>query len=267
MSSQSEVGHSKNVANLEDLISYIISYGAAYNPSANNIKLSALQTLLTNAKTAISNTTSTFTNYKNATNAREIGFDNIRKLSTRVVNLLDAGGAAEQTVKDAKTIDRKMRGAKVKKFKAGPEGSDTPTIPNTPGGTLPPLGGVGGGLPVPEDRSISTSQQSYDSLLQHLSGMIQLVSTEPTYAPNEADLKVTALNTYLTSLQTKNTTVINATTAWSNARIARNNLLYNPTTGLVKISVEVKKYVKALFGATSPQYKQLTALRFSTRNA
>jgi hypothetical protein len=89
-----------------------------------------------------------------------------------------------------------------------------------------------------------------------------LLGTEPLYAPNEAALKLPALNTLLTSLTATNTAVINATTAWSNARIARDKTLYLPGTGLIDVVKDVKAYVKSLFGASSPEYKQLSHLRF-----
>src|SRR5690606_36918357 len=103
----------------------------------------------------------------------------------------------------------------------------------------------------------SSSQQSYDSLIEHFSKLITLLSTEPTYVPNENELKIATLNTLLTTLKNTNTAVINAYTTVSNARIARNQSLYNPVNGLCETAKEVKKYVKSLFGATSPQYKQV----------
>ena len=44
--------------------------------------------------------------------------------------------------------------------------------------------------------------------------------------------------------------------------IDRNQTLYNPLTGLVQTSKEVKQYVKSVFGANSPQYKQVSGLEF-----
>jgi len=52
MTSKSETGHDINVANLEDLISCCTGYGAAYNPSKAGLKITALQTLQTNARNA-----------------------------------------------------------------------------------------------------------------------------------------------------------------------------------------------------------------------
>jgi len=90
-----------------------------------------------------------------------------------------------------------------------------------------------------------------------------LIISEPTYAPNEVDLQVVSLTNFHNNLKTTNTAVINATTAISNARIARNNILYADKTGLYDIAQEVKKYVKSVFGATSPQYKQVSKIKFT----
>jgi hypothetical protein len=65
------------------------------------------------------------------------------------------------------------------------------------------------------------------------------------------------------TLATQNTAVIDATTALSNARIARNHTLYDEKTGLYDIAQEVKKYVKSVFGATSEEYKQIRKIKFT----
>jgi hypothetical protein len=90
-----------------------------------------------------------------------------------------------------------------------------------------------------------------------------LLAAEPLYAPNENDLKITAITAMINDFKVKNTAVINATTALSNARISRNDILYKKTTGLVDIAKEVKAYVKSAFGATSSQYKQVSKLKFT----
>ena len=244
MASTSETGHAKNVANFEDLISFCTGYGATYNPSKNNIKLPALNTLFTNAKNSLQTVKTTKTTFDNVTNTRIISFESLKKLSTRIVNALDATDASKQAVNDAKTINRKLQGQRADTK------TPTPTpIPNTP---------------IAVAKKISVSQQSYDNLIDNLTKLIQVIASEPLYNPNENDLKVTALNTLLTNLKAVNTTVINATTPYSNARITRDTILYAPETGLVAIAQDVKKYVKSIFGATSPQYKQVTAIQFTT---
>lgn len=109
-------------------------------------------------------------------------------------------------------------------------------------------------LATPENesqKSISASQMSFDNRIENMDKLIQLLTSQAGYAPNEIDLKVVTLTTLLADMKAKNTAVINAMTPLSNARIARNTLLYTTGTGLLDITVEVKKYVKSVFGATS----------------
>lgn len=243
MSSTSETGHAKNVANFEDLISFCTGYGTTYNPSKASIKINAMNTTHTKAKTSISSVTADFTSINTAINDRIIGFTPLGKLTTRALNALEATDASEQTVNDAKGIVRKIRGKR-----ATPK-LIAPVTPSEISG-LPP-------------KNISAAQLSYDNLIDHFSKLITLLSNEPNYAPNEADLKVTALTTVLNSLKAKNTAVINSTTTLSNSRIFRNDTLYKDNTGMVDIAFEAKQYVKSVFGATSPQYRQVSKLQFT----
>lgn len=242
MPSTSETGHAKNVANFEDLISFCNGYGGTYNPSKAALKIPALQTQFANAQNAINAVKSTQTAFNNATNKRIEAFKPLKSLATKIINALDATDASAQTVKDAKTINRKIQGQRA----------------STPKTTTPPPD-------APADKTISTSQQSYDQLIEHFSKLIELLASDSNYTPNEADLTVAATQTKLAELKTANTAVVDSYTAWSNSRIERNNILYNPLTGLVPTALDVKKYVKSIFGATSPQFKQVSGLEFKTR--
>ena len=246
MTSTSETGHAKNVANFEDLISFCTGYGTAYNPTKNSIKIAAMNTLLTSARNTLQTVKTTKTAYDNGTNVHEIAFSNLKKRSTRVVNALEATDAVKQTVDDAKTINRKIQGKRADNKKT------PPVAPPAEGTTTTPT----------EVIQISVSQQSYDSLIDNFSKLIVSVSAEPLYIPNETDLKVTALNTLLTNLKTTNTAVINVTPAYHSAIIARNTSLYQSIIGLVDIALEVKKYVKSVFGARSQQYAEISGLEF-----
>lgn len=246
MASTSETGHPKNVANFENLISFTVGYGVTYNPSKTNLKVIALQTQLASCKVNIASVTSTGVAFNNAVNSRMDAFFGIKKLSTRLLNALDSTNATTQTVKDLKTVNAKVQGSKLTKADSGK--APIPIDPNTP--------------VVDTAKTISTSQQSYSSLIEHMATMITILSTEPTYIPNETELKVVTLNTLLTNLKNTNTGVINAYTTVSNSRIARDQSLYNTTNGLCEIAQEVKKYVKSVYGATSPQYKQISGIPF-----
>ena len=110
--------------------------------------------------------------------------------------------------------------------------------------------------------TISVSQVSCDQLIQRFTGLIAVLSSEPSYGPNEADLKIAALNTLKNLLITTNKAVSAAYADYSNAIIARNKTLYLEDTGLVSIALGVKKYVKSIFEATIDEYAQVKGLPF-----
>ena len=154
-------------------------------------------------------------------------------------NYLSVTDAADQTIADAKTINNKIQGRR----------SGTISVtPPTEGGTSP--------------NTVSVSRQSYDMLTENFSTLIDLVSSVPSYTPNETELTTASLTVFHNNLQTANTNVINAEVAYSNARISRDTVLYSDGMGLIDIASDVKKYVKAIFGATSPQYKQVSGIKF-----
>lgn len=240
MPSTSETGHAKNVANFQDLIAFVIGYGATYNPSKAALKLTALQAKLLAEQTGIATVITKNTEYNNAVNERIIEFSGLRQLSTRVVGAISVTDATDERIADAKGFNKKIQGQRKK--------IDTPPTETT----------------VPAPKSISTSQQSYDQLVQHFNGLISVAQTETTYAPNENDLKLTALQAKSTTLLAKNNAVATKYTEVSNARIARDKGLYNEKTGLTTIAAEVKEYVKSLYGYNSPEYKQVSKIKFTT---
>ena len=92
--------------------------------------------------------------------------------------------------------------------------------------------------------------------------LIALLQTIPEYKPNEDELKVETLQTLLTDLKTKNSEVVKTYLVLETARGVRNGLLYKPQTGIVDVSLDIKAYIKSVFGATSTQYKLISKLRF-----
>ena len=234
----SETGHAKNVANLQDLISFVTGYGATYNPSKNSLKLPQLILLKASAENNLADVITKNTNYNNKVNERITAFSGLKSYSTRLVNALQTTDAIPETIGNAKTFNRKMQGKKA-------SSTQTPTDPNAPAST-----------------TISTSQQSYDQLIQHLAGLSSVLEAETSYTPNEIDLEAATIQAKIAELSAKNTAVATAYTSINNSRIARNETLYSSTTGLVETANEVKKYVKSVFGASSPQFAQVKGIEF-----
>jgi hypothetical protein len=243
MASTNETGHAKNVANFDELIGFCTGYGVTYNPSKASIKLAALGTLLTSAQTALATVKTAKTAFDNATNSRETAFGPLKKLSTKVVNALAATDASKLTIDDANTINIKLQGRRANgKAVAKPARE---------------------GEPVQEVNNISVSQQSFDNQVDNFAKLTQTLTAETLYKPNEVELQVATLNTLLTDLKTKNKAVITATAGLSNARIARDKVMYADATGLYDIAQAVKQYIKSLYGASSPQYNQVSGIKFT----
>ena len=241
MASTSETGLAKNVANLQDLISFVTGYGATYNPTKNALKLPQLTALVTASQASLADVVTKNTIYNNKVNERVVAFKDLKSLSTRLINALQTTDATSEKVADAKAFNKKMQGVRAKAI-------ETPTDPN-----------------APAPNTISTSQQSYDQQIQHLAGIISVLQTEPSYAPNETDLQITTLTAKQAELTAKNNAVSTAYINASNSRIARDTTIYGTDTGLFDIASEVKKYIKSVFGATSPQFAQVKGIEFTKK--
>ena len=202
MASTSEVGHAKNVANFQDLIEFVIGYGETYNPSKNSLKLPQLIALKDNAQSKLNDVITNNTIYNNKVNERMVAFGNLKSFSTRLVNALQTTDATNETINNAKTFNRKMQGKKAST-------TQTPTDPNTPAPT-----------------TISTSQQSYDQLIQHLAGLKSVLETEPSYTPNEVELQIATIDSKIADLSAKNTAEEKKKKNISNGRISRKETGY-----------------------------------------
>jgi len=242
MASTSETGHVKNVANLEDLISFCRGYGASYNPVKDHMKLAQRTTLYEEANSVLDELKLGKTNFDIATNARRIAFNDLKPLSTKIVNAFTVLVGSDLAIADARGINRKIQGTGTRKKTETTEASESEML----------------------TKSISTSQQSYDRFIDHLGSLIKLLEQYPTYTPNETALTIAQLNTKLNLLRTTNTSLIDTYTNYSNAMMHRDKLLYDVETGLIKTTKEIKQYVKSIFGATSPEFKQINKLAFKT---
>ena len=242
----SESGHAKNVSNFDELISACTSFGAIYNPSKATIKLAGLQATATSSKTAMSSVNASLAALSNATAARQVAFEPLSKLITRVLNALKATDSSVQIDESAKSIARKIQGTRVS-TKLTEEEKKTLTAEGK------------------ESKQISSSQMSFDMRLDNLDKFIKLLATIPAYAPKEVDLKVATLTTLYNDLKAKNQACVTAYTQLSSARIVRNDVLYKANTGVVDSALDVKTYIKSVYGASAPQYKQISKLAFKMR--
>ena len=234
-------GHPVNVNNLETMISFCTGYGGQYNPTNPLISLGNLTTKHTDSVAELAKVNLVFAPWDNSVNDRKALFEPLSRLCTRILNAVQASGATEEYIKDVKTIIRKLQGKR-----ATPAVKDNPTTPDDE-----------------SEASHSASQMTFGQRIENLDKLIDLLASNPLYNPNEPDIRVPDITNLRNNMITANTAVMNTFAPLSNARIQRDVVLYDLTTGLVKLAEDVKKYVKSVFGATSPQYKQISALKFT----
>lgn len=254
--SKSEVGHAKNVANLEDLFTRCSGFGGAYNPPRPELQISNLQQKHQQAQMTLRYVAECEVREQDATNNRTAAFKTMRTLVTRIINVMIACGVSAKSVEDARVLQRRIQGSSNGKKSTS---NDTPT-------TEEPLSSMPADATettvVAAPRKNSTSRQSYDLLVEHLSKLILLLQREPNYTPNESELQVGALQTLEQQLRALLTLVTTTESESETARIRRTDELYDLSTGLVALALQVKSYIKAVFGSNSSQYKQVSGIRF-----
>lgn len=250
MASTSEVGHFKNLANLEKLIDLITQFGIVYNPTNPQLTIAGLNTLKALCTADYDDWIDKYTIWKTETNGRETAIEPVDKLCTAILDNVRTLNISQQTIDDTAALVSKIHGdsAKLTKADAG-KIVDPNQIPepmpnsNTPG-------------------TNSTSQRSYDSIIANFEKLIKQVQAIPAYAPNEVNLQVASLQTLLAFLKAKNLLAITATNSLNLARNQRNLSFYGPQTGLYDITKKTKSYIRQIFGSASAQYHQATAIKF-----
>ena len=239
MPSTSEVGHAKNVANLQKLTEQVITF-TNYNPPVENLKIVNLQALYTAASIKLTDVEDKRHANKNAITLRQSAFENLKSTSTKIINHLEILGLPQGTIDQAKSLNLIIQGGQTK--------TTTPPDEN--------------GQPAP---TVSISRQSYTQQAENFGILLQLLATIPSYAPNEDDLKLVNLNAYKDSLVSSTQSVDQTEAELNTKLIERDNLLYADGTGLYSIAQKVKKYVKSLYGATSPEYANVSNIQFTSR--
>ena len=239
MASTSETGHARNVANLQKLTEQVTVY-TLYNPPVDNLKVANLQTLYTTASAKLNEVEDKRNANKNAITVRQSAFENLKSTATKIINHLEILGLPSGTIDQAKSLNRVIQGGQKK--------TTTPPDEN--------------GQPAP---TVSISRQSYTQQAENFGILLQLLATIPSYAPNEDDLKLVNLNAYKDSLVSSTQSVDQTEAELNTKLIERDNLLYADGTGLYSIVQNVKKYVKSLYGATSPEYANVSSIEFTSR--
>lgn len=253
MSSTTEVGHARNVANFSVLVEKCSSLGTAYNPSRSDLKIESLRTSLETASRRVVDFHSAASANTLAVAAREKAFLDFGKRITRVHSALKASTSSDQVDEKADALIRALRGGRKSSGSAAEPKSEM-AVPS-----------VSGDSPAASPKRRSVSHASYDLKLDHLDRYLSLLTGVGDYAPNEPDLQLSALGQWRSEMGATNAAVVQSATVLEQSRATRDDALYASRTGLADLASDCKSYIKSIFGTTSPEYKAVSGIRV-TRN-
>lgn len=241
MASTSEVGHAKNIANLNLLNTNIVALGATYNPSNPKLLLPNLQNIYTTAFTEQASVNNLVAPYSVAVDEREVIFKPLNRELTKLRKAYKATeGVTQVQLEDFMTIIRKLKGVKKSK--------DNPSTD-----------------PKDEQDSYSTSQMSYDQRTNTMDLLISLLQNTPNYNPNENEYKISTYQAKKASMLVSTQAVADAFVPLNNARSTRNATLYNSADNLVDIANKAKDYLFTILDSSSAQYKAISKIKFKKR--
>jgi hypothetical protein len=242
MKNISETGHNKNIVNFERLISFCKTIENKYQPSKADLALTELDKLYAQSKEKIEKSIIAKQEHFLIIGEFQTLFQPLKKLATQLISALEASGATMSEIQQAKSINLKIQGKR-----ANNKPKDTKTVDGK----------------IVEKKIISVSRQSKDSMLEHFAKLLELLRETKSYQPKESFLQISTLEAQLQDLNQKNSLSIQKKIDYQQSLITRNQSLYNPETGLVKIAQQVKKYLKSIFGTENPNYQQINSLQFT----
>lgn len=234
-----ETGHATNIGNFKLMIDECTSFGPSYNPGNPALTTGNMTILWASGDSAHRNLTDAFQLSKVPINHRQELFDSAEKIVTRTFNMFKSIASGDRIKEDAKGLANRFRGygVKVKKQADG----------------------------TPDPDQVSTSHQGYIDRADTFRQLVTLIGSDANYTPNETDLKLPSLDALATQMKNANDAIGTILAPVGAARIARDNALYAPTTGMVDVALSCKNYVKAVFGASSPQAKAVNGIKFSRK--
>ena len=197
-----------------------------------------MTTLLSQARSAVSELTAAKVAYDRATDQREIVYTDLPKLATRLLNALAVSGASTQTIDNVRTIVRRIKGY---------VSADRPPIPSE-------------AVAVAKRRARGLD---YASQLGNWAVLLEMLEAEAKYRPAERELRIATLKTTLSAMRAQSTAVNQAMVVLEKALQERDRVLYTQPGNLFEVSALAKGYVKSVYGTSHAWYKSAAKIRFT----
>jgi hypothetical protein len=236
MASHIESGMSTYVAHFQLLIDVVMSFGEKYQPFNERLAIPELERVLDKARESIEEVDRLVPLALSAESKRHDAFAGLPALATRVGATAKVSDIDTMALTRIEEVIRKIHGARHHQIKPDDEGNH-----------------------------VSVSQVSFSEQVEHLKQLTDIVDEQENYRPMEEDITPGALRKYALVLADLNNHALATVPPLAAARLARNEILYAPKTGMMDTAHMVKEYVKAVFGAGSPQFKEINHITFKTK--
>lgn len=233
------MSHVKNVEAFGELVGICTGLGGKYNPGQSNLREESITALLATARTVLTHVQDAYKDVAVATNLREVAFDNMRGLAGRVISELKSSGVLEQTLADARALNRKLRGYR---------------MPRDPV--------AGAEVQEPEAKKSRRARGTdFVTQAESFEMLVKLVKAEPKYSPGIEELTIASLEAVHASLEAHTTAVTNARVLLDNARRERNDQLYRISGSMAEIATAMKYQLKAVFGYHGEACKKVSRIQ------
>ncbi len=244
-----ETGHYKNVANGNTLIKHVTTFKEIFTPTKEVIQLKNLEISHTTATGHIGQVQEAKNNWSLVVDKRQFGYRDIRKFSTQIMGILEGTNLSAKNIETARSINVKIQGVRLIKPKEDELDEETKDELNPEGNQEQP-------------KRHSVSRQSYNSLYENFSDLVNFLSQVEGYDPNIDKFKIDNLNAYAANLLDLTNEMDEAQAKVKEARRMRDEFMYAEEVGYVDIMLSARKFIKGIFGARAPQTKTANAIRF-----
>lgn len=243
MAKISETGYAVSIANFKELVQHCQSFGNNYNPSVPELQLTNLQNYAATAESQLTTANTANASYKDNIAQRAVLYKHLDALATRLRNAIQIYNVLPQVQQQIINFTKKIQGTSTRKK------TNTPSLDAT------------GTNDATDPKTISTSQTSFEQRLNTLDKIVQTLSNQPQYNPNETDLQVNTLATLVQNLRSLNDNALTAEIDKKTATLTLRNLLYNEDTSLKKVAAKIKMYIKSVFGSKSAEYSRISKVK------
>ena len=235
----SEVGHTKNVVNLDTGIDILLEMGELFNPGNEDISIASLQVVNAKLQDNHEKLKEMTPLFKLAVAERVMLYAPMNKLATRFLNAFKAFEFGDQIDAGMISLNKKLRGQRIVKLKKKKVEEE-------------------------ETETISTAQTSYDNKAETFDEMIKYAKAVTAYKPNEEDMKTANLADYHKEIMKANKKNSTLSAAIITVRKNRDEILYDDEKNVIERMRTLKKYLKSLKGAEE-YYKRIVKLQFKSK--